>query len=151
MRLNSSKIFLMRSIFLALFAATGFASNHHSLNGTWKLIPARTDFAGEPVIQTGTVTIDDRQHNIYISRDFTYEGTNQTFAYNFTTDGRENANIRQGKAFKTKAKWDDRVLNVTTMGDNVTEHERYSLEPDGTLILVVERPGRPPLTLHFQQ
>ena len=151
MRLHLGKIFLVRYLALVLIAVTGFASNHSSLNGTWKLMSARTDFAGEPVIQTGTVTISDRQHNIYISRDFTYEGTSQTISYNFTTDSRENGSIRQGKSFKTKAKWDDRVLTVTTVGEGVAEHERYSLDLDGTLILVVERAGHPPLTLHFER
>jgi len=136
---------------LMLLAGTALAANHHSLNGTWKLIPNRTEYAGEPAVQTGTVTINDREHNIYISRSFSYDGQNQTSDYNFTTDGRENSSIRQGKTFKTKAKWDGRILNVTTIGDKGEEHERYSLEPDGTMMLVVERPGHSPMTLHFEQ
>jgi len=136
---------------LMLLAGPALAANHHSLNGTWKLIPNRTEYAGEPAVQTGTVTINDREHNIYISRNFSYDGQNQTSDYNFTTDGRENSSIHQGKTFKTKAKWDGRVLNVTTISDKGEEHERYSLEPDGTLMLIVERSGHAPMTLHFEQ
>lgn len=91
---------------------------------------ARTDFAGKPVLQTGTITIYDREHNIYISRNFSYDGASQTVNYNLTTDSRENVSIRQGKTFKSKAKWDDHVLTVTTAGD-IMERERYTLEPDG--------------------
>jgi len=136
---------------MSLFASAALAANHHSLNGTWKLMPSRTEYAGEPAVQSGTVTIYDREHNIYISRNFSYDGENQTVDYKFTTDGRENSSIRQGKTFKSKAKWEDRILSVTTIGDSGEEHERYSLEPDGTLMLIVERPGHPAMTLHFEQ
>ena len=144
---QSCKFFSIRIavLFLIGIAVLGgnaaFASDHRALNGTWKLIPARSEFAGEPVIQTGTVTINDREHNIYISRNFTYEGQNQTVNYSFSTDGRENSSIYEGKAFKSKAKWEGDELKVTSMQDNVTTAERYSLSGDGTMMLIVERPG----------
>jgi hypothetical protein len=37
-------------------------------------VPSKTDFAGQAVVQTGTVTIDDRHRKIAISRNFTYDG-----------------------------------------------------------------------------
>ena len=126
------------------------AGSHHDLNGTWKLVPARSDFAGQPAIETGTVTINDREHNIYVDRSFTYDGANQTTSYNFTTDGRENSAIRNGKTFKSKAKWDGDVLVVHTTQDDQSVVERYSMDPDGTMSLVVERPGRAPVLLYFE-
>ena len=44
-----------------LFSATAFAHEHVALNGTGTLVPAQSDFAGHPVIQTGTVTINQRE------------------------------------------------------------------------------------------
>jgi len=41
---------------LVLLAVPSFARGHHELNGTWKLIPTRGDFAGQPVTETGSVT-----------------------------------------------------------------------------------------------
>jgi hypothetical protein len=46
-----------------LFALSAFARDHVALNGTWTLIPAKSDFAGQPVVQTGTVTIKEREGN----------------------------------------------------------------------------------------
>ncbi len=151
MRLFSRKLFLASAAFLGLLASSGLASDHHRLNGTWTLQPTRSDFGGQPVIQTGSVTINDRERNITVSRNFSYDGASQSVSYNFTTDSQENATIREGKTFKSKAKWDDKVLKVTTTGENVTENERYSLTSDGMLMLVVERPGHPPQTLYFQR
>src|SRR5271168_3760267 len=37
-----------------LFAYPAYAHDHDALNGTWTLIPAKSDFAGQPVVQTGT-------------------------------------------------------------------------------------------------
>ena len=151
MRFHSGKIFLAGTVLWVTFACLGLAESHQKLNGTWTLMPTRSDFGGEPAIQTGTVTINDREHNIYISRNFNYDSPKQTASYSFSTDGRESSSIRQGKTFKTKAKWDDKVLRVITTGDDVTETELYSLAPDGTLMLVLERPGHAPLTLYFQR
>ena len=41
-----------------LLTYSASARDHSSLNGTWILVPATSDFAGQPVVQTGTVTID---------------------------------------------------------------------------------------------
>jgi len=151
MWLQSRNIFLATAGSLVLFAAVASASDHHSLNGTWKLAPTQSEFNGQPAIQTGMVTINDRQHNIYISRNFNYEGANQSFEYTFSVDGRENSSVREGKAFKTKAKWDDNVLKVKTTQNDTVMTESYSLAPDGTMLLLVERPGHPVLTLRFHR
>jgi hypothetical protein len=148
---QSRKRFLIGTTCLVLFAAVGLANDHHSLNGTWVMIPAQSKFEGQPVIQSGTVTINDREHNIYISRNFTYDGAKESISYNFATDGRENSTIRNGKTFKSKAKWEDGVLKVTTTMDNSTTVERFTPQSDGTMTLVVERPDRRPITLLLQR
>jgi hypothetical protein len=147
MRLQSCKIFAT----LVLFSALAVAGNHHQLNGTWALTPAASDFGGEPAIETGTVTINDRERNITVTRTFSYDGPNQSSSYSFTVDGRENATVRDGKTFKTKAKWDDDVLRVTTVENGVTTVERFTLGPDGTMKLVVERGEHHPRTLVFHR
>ncbi len=136
---------------LVFFSAAAFANSHHELNGTWKLEPTRSDFAGQPAIQTGTVTINDRQHNIYVSRNFSYDGANQTYSYHFSTDGRVNSTIHEGKDFKSKAKWEGDVLVVTTTRAGETVTENYSLAADGSLREIVDRPGHPSITLYFQR
>lgn len=57
-----------------LFGFAAFARDHNELNGTWTLVSASSDFAGQPVVQTGTVTIADREGIIIVSRSFVYEG-----------------------------------------------------------------------------
>lgn len=150
MRSQSRKTFLLSAAALALFAVSAFAANHHSLNGTWKLMPERSNFAGGTMIQSASLTINDREHNISISRNFTSEGENTTASYTFDTDARENSTIHQGAGFKSKAKWDGDVLKVTTTRTNGIETERYSLQPDGTLMMVIDRPDHRTLTLYFQ-
>jgi hypothetical protein len=63
-----------------LFACSALARDHSALNGNWTLVPARSDFAGQPVVQTGTVTISEREGIIIVSRSFMYEGANETFS-----------------------------------------------------------------------
>jgi len=57
MRLNTGKICYFSLAALVLFAISTLAASHQQLNGTWILDPTRSEFAGEPAIQTGAVTI----------------------------------------------------------------------------------------------
>ena len=72
MRQQFCKSFLARAATLAIFAGCALAANHHELNGTWQLVPARSEFHGEPVMRSGVITIDDfvayREHHNFIFR-----------------------------------------------------------------------------------
>jgi hypothetical protein len=132
------------------FAFAAIARDHSTLNGTWTLVPAKSDFAGQSVVQTGTVTIDDRQGNITVSRSFVYEGAAETFFYSDITDSQRNATIRTGKDLKSKTRWDHDVLKVTTTESGAITLESYTLAADGTLVVSVVRPEHKPITLVFQ-
>ena len=136
-----------------LFAAAAFAHQHTALNGTWTLVPAQSDFAGQPVIQTGTVTINERDGDITVSRSFKYEGASDTFFYRDITDSENSATIHTGKELKTKTRWDHDILKVTntnTQSGAVTL-ETYTLAADGTMMVSVIRPEHKPITLRFQR
>jgi hypothetical protein len=133
-----------------LFALSAFARDHVALNGTWTLIPAKSDFAGQPVVQTGTVTIKEREGIIIVSRSFVYEDAAETFFYSDITDSENNATIHTGKDLKSKTKWDHDVLKVTTTQSGVITLESYTLAADGTMLVSVERPEHKLITLVFQ-
>ena len=99
---------------LLLFILCASAHDHSALNGVWTLAPTKSDFAGQPVVQTGTVTIEDRQGIIIVSRNFVYRGDSDTFFYKDITDAENNATIHTGKDIKSKTRWDRDVLKVTT-------------------------------------
>jgi hypothetical protein len=135
-----------------LFAFSAFAGDHRALNGTWTLVPAKSDFSGQPVVQTGTVTISDHQGVIVVSRSFVYEGATETFFYNDSTGNSHNsATIHTGKDLKTKTKWDDDVLKVTTTQSGAVTLESYSLAADGSMLVSVARPEHKTFTLVFQR
>ena len=133
-----------------LFAFAASARDHSALNGTWTLVPAKSNFAGQPVVQTGTVTINDRQGIIIVERNFVYEGATETFFYSDVTDSEHNATIKTGKDLKSKTSWDHDVLKVKTTQSGAITLESYSLAADGTMMVSVERPAHKPITLVFQ-
>jgi hypothetical protein len=138
---------VLATLLLVVFA---FAHDHNFLNGTWTLVPTRSDFAGQPVVQTGTVTINERQGLITVSRNFTYEGATETFFYRDITDAENDATIRTGKNLKSKTSWDHDALKVTTTQYGAITIERYTLAADGTMMVSVARPDHKPFTLVFQ-
>jgi hypothetical protein len=133
-----------------LFACSAIARDHSPLNGTWTLVPTKSDFAGQPVVQTGTVTIDDRQGIITVSRNFVYAGATETFFYSDMTDAEHNATIHSGKDLKSKTKWDHDVLTVTTTQSGAITVESYARAADGAMTVNVARPDKP-ITLVFQR
>jgi hypothetical protein len=133
-----------------LCGVSAFARDHSSLNGTWTLVPAKSDFAGQPVVQTGTVTINDHQGIITVSRNFVYKSTTETFYYSDMTDADRGATIHTGKDLKSKSRWDHDVLKVTTTQSGAITLESYTLAADGTMTVNVVRPAHTPITLVFQ-
>jgi hypothetical protein len=134
-----------------LFALPAFGRDHSAFNGSWTLMPVKSDFAGQSVIQTGTVTIEGRDDVIIVTRSFAYEGATETFFYKDMTDAENNATIRSGKDLKSKTKWDHDVLKVTTTQSGAVTLESYSIAPDGAMVVSVVKPDRKPVTLVFQR
>jgi hypothetical protein len=134
-----------------LLAFAAFAHDHTALNGTWTLVPTKSDFAGQPVVQTGSVTINERQGVITVSRSFMYEGAAETFFYRDITDAENNATIHTGKDIKSKTRWDHGVLKVTTTQSGAVTLESYTLAADGAMTVKVVRPESKPITLVFHR
>jgi hypothetical protein len=151
MRLYSPTKISGAALTTLLFSFAAFAHDHNALNGTWTLVPTKSDFAGQPVVQTGTVTIQDRDGIIIVSRSFVYAGATETFFYKDVTDAENNATIHTGKDLKSKTRWDHDVLKVTTTQSGAITLESYSLAADGSMTVDVVRPERQPITLVFQR
>jgi hypothetical protein len=151
MNRHSTITFVGAVLTTLLFAFGAFAHDRTALNGTWTMVPARSDFAGQSVVQSGTVTIDERQGIITVSRKFVYEGATETFFYRDLTDAENGATIHTGKDMKSKTDWDHGALKVTTTQYGAVTVERYTLDPDGILTVKVVRPDHNPITLIFQR
>jgi len=149
MSAKSCRNFLMTALSLAMFSGVALASHHHELNGTWQLVASRCQFNGEPAIEAGTVSINDREGNIWVERSFSLEDGNKTVTTNLATDSRHGSTIKE-PGFRSKAKWDGDVLKVMTNHEGVITAERYQLASDGGMLMQVERSGRQPETLYFQ-
>jgi len=134
-----------------LLSFPAFARDHSAMNGTWNLVPTRSDFAGHPVVQTGTVTISDRQGVIVVSRRFVYEGATETYFYNDSTGTENNSTMHMGKDLKSKTKWDHDVLKVTTTESGAMTFESYSLNADGSMLVSVVRPDHSSISLVFER
>jgi hypothetical protein len=151
MRTYSTAIITGAVVTTLLVACSAFARDHSAMNGTWTLEPAKSDFAGQPVVQTGTVTITARDGIIIVQRNFAYAGATETYFYRDITDAEDNATIHSGKDLKSKTRWDHDVLKVTTTQSGVVTVETYSLAADGDMLATVLRADQKPITLVFQR
>ncbi len=134
-----------------LLVCPAYAREHKALNGVWTLVPAKSAFAGQSVVQTGAVTINERQGNISVTRSFKYEGSVETFFYSDISDSQNNATIRSGKDLRSTTRWDHDVLKVTTTQSGLITLESYALAPDGTMTVSVVRPEHAPIILVFRR
>jgi len=134
-----------------LFTFSAIARDHSAMNGAWTLVPAKCEFAGQPAVQTGTVTIHERDGIIIVKRNFKYEGATETFFYRDVTDAGNNATIKTGRDLKSKTRWDRDALKVTTTDSGAVTLETYTLTADGAMMASVVRPGHATITLVFQR
>jgi hypothetical protein len=134
-----------------LFPFSAVARDHSALNGVWVLAPAKCNFAGQPVVQTGTVTISDRDGIVIVERSFVYRGATETFFYKDVTDAENNSTIHSGKDVKSKTRWDRDALKVTTTNSGAVTVESYTLAVDGTMLVRVARPDHGSITLFFER
>ena len=142
---------LLKIIIVFGVMCAGLRAGHPSLNGTWLLAPTLSNFAGDMLLQNGSVKINEREHHIYISRNFNYDGTAGGLDMSFSTDGGVNSTVKNGKNFKSKASWEGDSLKVKTTTDGLTYVEHYSFRPDGALQLILERPDHQAQTLVFHR
>jgi hypothetical protein len=145
------KTYTLATLTTLFFSFSALARDHNALNGTWTLVPAKSDFAGQPVVQTGTVTIHDQNGIIIVSRSFVYEGANETFFYRDSTGSENNDTIHTGKDLKTKTRWDHDILKVATTKSGALTVESYAIAPDGVMTVNVVSPDHKPITLVFQR
>lgn len=151
MRISSTTTITAAVLTTLLAAFSAGARDHSALNGTWTLVPTKSDFAGQPVVQTGTVTIADREGIIIVSRSFVYAGAAETFFYKDVTDAENGSTIRTGKNLKSKTRWDHDILKVSTTRDGATTLESYTLGADGAMLVSVLRPQQKAVSLVFQR
>lgn len=139
------------AVFMTLLASSAVARDRSILNGVWTLVPAKSDFAGQPVVQTGSVTINDHEGVTVVSRRFVYEGANETVFYSDSTGSQFGGTVHTGKDMKTKTRWDRDVLKVTTTRSGAVTLESYSLGADGSMVVSVERPDHKTIALVFER
>jgi len=147
---KSGRNFIISALAVLSFASVALANHHHDLNGTWRMIPARSELHGQPAIESGTVNINDREGNVWVERNFDISDVHRTESSSFATDARQNSSIKE-PGFKSKAKWEGDVLKVTTTREGVTTVERFSLTGDGGMMMQVDRSGHPSETFYFER
>lgn len=151
MRNFSCKTFVTTAAALLMFSTVALAESHGVLNGTWTLVPERSQLNGEPAIESGTVTFNNAGRNVNLTQHFTVADPAQSIASSFTMNGRTNNAMSLGANSWSLAKWEGHSLQVNTTQNGVTSEESYSLQPDGMLMLTYERPGHKTITLFFQR
>jgi hypothetical protein len=127
------------------------ARDHDVFIGTWTLTPSKSDFAGQPGLQSGTVTIFDHEGITSVTRHFVSEAAGETYFYSDMVDSEHNATIHDGKDLKSKTTWDHDTLKVTTTQGGAVTVETYTLAGDGTMAVSVAKPDRPAFTLVFER
>jgi hypothetical protein len=146
---RACKTFVVTVGLLVFFSGLAWAG-HHDLNGTWTLLPLRSTFNGEPEMTAGTVVINDFEDKISLAENFTYANPLQQATASFSISGRHNEKIRQGD-LEARAKWDHGTLEVDATENGVPQVELFNLLSDGTMMMTLERPGHPAVSLLFER
>ena len=151
--MNKQATAFISAVFMAVLLCTlsAFGGDHSAFNGTWTLVPVKSDFAGQAIIQTGTINIHGQGDIIVVTRNFVYESATETVFYRDATGAENNMTTHSGKDLKSKTHWDHGVLKVTTTRSGAVTLESYSLAADGALRVTVATPDGKTITLFFER
>ena len=118
----------------------------NTLNGTWQMNPAKSDFGSGPVSESRVDRISVEGPNVKdtITQKLR-RGLESTYDMNYATDGSESENRVRGTLVKSTAKWDGATLVVDSTVFAFRQemmNDRWSVSPDGkTLILIRHMTG----------
>ena len=114
-------------------------------SGVWKLDRDKSDLSGSPGggprMATPSMTIEHKDPQLIIKRQFEFQGEERTQESKYTTDGKPNTNEGfRGRTFKSKTYWDgDRLVTEATRETpqgTVETKEIYSLSEDGKMLTI---------------
>ena len=134
---------------LVLLCARSPGQTRSSLNGAWRMDPARSDFGSGPVpvLRLDRIHIDGAHMKDTITQKLR-SGREATYDMNYVIGGPESTNRPGGNRVKSTARWDGRdlVVDSTVYAFRVERIEdRWSVSADGkTLTLLRHMTG--PLT-----
>lgn len=109
--------------------------------GTWKMVPAKSQFAGEG---PSSLVIKLEVKDGAVSETFTVGTANgeRGFSGSYTTDGKVTTQDVMGRTAKAFAKWDGEVLVIDFKDERGGFARKFTLSADGkTLTMAVHQTG----------
>ena len=126
--------------------AMASAQSRPDINGTWKMNPAKSHFAGSGPT---SITIKFVQKDSSLLETLTLGGDDGEHALDlkYTTDGKEGVNQIGGDSAKTVAGWEGNALVIEWKGEDRSFRRKITLSGDGkTMTMAVHHadPGSDP-------
>ncbi len=107
------------------------AADHPDFTGSWKLDPSKMDDSkGPPPRMTRRIEMEGNM--ITMTEVQSRDGKNVTIVRKVSTDGSTVTSALNGQRVRSHGMWDgNKLVSDTTIGDQITLHEVWTLSEDG--------------------
>ena len=127
----------MKKLFLLVLALSlaALAQDQPNFSGTWELQVAKSEFGPLPAPESQVSVIDHKEPKLQIKVTSKTAQGEQISTRNLTTDGEENTNQVGSNTWKSKTRWEEKVLvtesNFELQGNKIRIKDRWTLSGDG--------------------
>jgi hypothetical protein len=128
------KTFVYAALALTLALATvAFAADLPDFTGNWKIDPSKMDDSKGPAPRM-IRKVEKEGNVITVTEVQMRDGKGNAIVRRFSTDGSIVSSMMNGQRVKSHGKWDGNTLvSDTTVGENITIHDVWSLSDDGQI------------------
>lgn len=110
-------------------------------SGTWKMIPAKSKFAGAGPASI-VIKLELKEGTLTETMTIGTDNGDRAFTASYTTDGKVTTQEVLGRSAQTFAKWEKGVLVIDFNADGNTFNRKFTLSEDGkTMTIAVHHGG----------
>lgn len=133
---------LIVGIMAAMCSLAISAQEKSKWNGTWKMVPEKTQFAGGEGPSKIIIKLDVKEGSVTETMTITHEGEDHSFTATYATDGKAVSQEVMGRTAQTTAKWDGDALIIDFKAEDGGFARKIKLSSDGkTMTIAVHHSG----------
>ncbi|HEX4949570.1 MAG TPA: hypothetical protein VFZ34_23040 [Blastocatellia bacterium] len=141
MKANICTLFATVALLAVVGISTASAQDQAKWTGTWKMIPAKSKFAGDGPASI-VIKLDLKDNVVTETMTVGTDNGERGFTASYATDGKATTQEVMGRSAQTSAKWEGEALLIDFKTGDGSFNRKMTLSADGkTMTITVRQTG----------
>lgn len=135
-------LFAVVALLTVVSLTSATAQDKAKWTGTWKMIPAKSQFAGGSGPSSIVLKLELKEGAVTETLTVGGENGERSFTATYTTDGKASTQDVMGRTAQTSAKWDGEALVIAFKDERGGFARKIMLSPDGKTMTIAAQQTR---------